>query len=385
MFRKYDSQWAGMWCRVGALAVGLVVLALVLTACAEGLGGTTPITRPLPTGAPATGTPTRVPMAAPPTPTATATPKPTVIAPPEAPEVPEPLAAFPADMVEVAQKPLLLRQARLVPAAEGLAQGTVEHLRMPSGERLRLSPDFRVRAEGVVEVVLLAADAGGLGSGHPLARLRAAEGSQEYPVPPDLTFQRVVLYGRAAGQVLAEASLGPEPACESPQEDAVLIRENPAEVDLACLRVDPIASLGRTGVPPDVDMGAYRLKVEGEVDRPLEWTLEDLARLPHTTEINLLVCSGFFADVAEWSGVPLAAVFEAAQVREGAGRVRVSGLDGYTWEFPLEDLLAEGVFLATQVNGQPLPPEHGYPVRLVVRGAYGNRWVKWVHRILVLP
>ncbi|MBC7225327.1 MAG: molybdopterin-dependent oxidoreductase [Anaerolineae bacterium] len=368
--------------------MALAVLVLVLAACQAGLEGPGAPTSPSPAAqAPATGTPTptTTPTAARPTPTATATPRPTVVAPPEAPEVPEPPAAFPSDMVELAQKPLLLRQGRLVPAAEGLAQGTVEHLRMPAGKRLRLSPDFRVQAEGVVEMVLLAEGADGLAAGHPLARLRAAEGGQEYPVPADLAFQRVVLYDREGRRVLAEASLGPEPACESVQEDVVLIRENPAEVDLACLRVDPVASLGRTGVPPDVDMEAYRLRVEGEVDRPLEWTLADLERLPHTSEINLLVCSGFFADVAEWSGVPLAAVLEAAQVREGAGRVRVSGLDGYTWEFPLEDVLAEGVFLATQVNGQPLPPEHGYPVRLVVRGAYGTRWVKWVHRILVLP
>jgi len=70
-------------------------------------------------------------------------------------------------------------------------------------------------------------------------------------------------------------------------------------------------------------------------------------------------------------------------VMQEASRVTLHALDGYSESFEMAEIVREGVFLAHTVNGQPLPPEHGYPIRLVVSGKYGARWVKWIERIEV--
>lgn len=95
---------------------------------------------------------------------------------------------------------------------------------------------------------------------------------------------------------------------------------------------------------------------------------------------------------AEWHGVPLARVLEPVRRPAGATAVLVSGVDhdqpdalrslpGASWVFPLASLEALGPFLATRMNGEPLTPHHGAPVRLVVPGWYGCAWIKWVNEI----
>jgi len=66
-----------------------------------------------------------------------------------------------------------------------------------------------------------------------------------------------------------------------------------------------------------------------------------------------------------------------------ADRVFFHGADGYTSYLTLEEAMDEGVFLACMVNGQVLPRGHGYTLRLVARGKYDGRWVKWLMRLEV--
>ena len=90
---------------------------------------------------------------------------------------------------------------------------------------------------------------------------------------------------------------------------------------------------------------------------------------------------------AEWTGVPLRGLLEEAGVDEGAVEVLFRGLDrgmeggeeqGYERSLPLEEALPEDVLLAYEMNGAPLPPQHGFPLRLVVPGWYGMASVKWL-------
>ena len=71
------------------------------------------------------------------------------------------------------------------------------------------------------------------------------------------------------------------------------------------------------------------------------------------------------------------------RVVDEANRAQVSfyAIDGYQRTFPLAEVLRDGVFLALKVNGQVLPKEHGYPLRLVMEGKEGNNWIKWVNHI----
>jgi DMSO/TMAO reductase YedYZ molybdopterin-dependent catalytic subunit len=99
--------------------------------------------------------------------------------------------------------------------------------------------------------------------------------------------------------------------------------------------------------------------------------------------------------VADWSGVPVSAILEPSKPRRKATRVVISGFDRYStssttsiagadWVFTLEQLQTANAFLATTINGQPLTPDHGAPVRLVVPGWYGCACIKWVNEITLV-
>lgn len=116
----------------------------------------------------------------------------------------------------------------------------------------------------------------------------------------------------------------------------------------------------------------------------LTLTYEALLAYPTVTELVLLICPGFFVDNAQWTGVPVATLLAQAGIKRDARRVAFHALDGYMQILRLEVVQKESVFLAHTVNGQVLPAEHGYSLRLVVKGEYGSKWVKWVERIEVM-
>jgi DMSO/TMAO reductase YedYZ molybdopterin-dependent catalytic subunit len=151
----------------------------------------------------------------------------------------------------------------------------------------------------------------------------------------------------------------------------------------ASATITPTAELATTGSTPIVDISSYRLKIDGFVDNPLSLTYDEIKKLPSVTGVILLICPDLFINNAQWTGVPVSSLLDAARVRPGATRITFTGIDGYTQSLAASATRDKGVFLAYIVNGEPLPPEQGYPLRLVVRGKTGNLWVKWIDRIEV--
>jgi DMSO/TMAO reductase YedYZ molybdopterin-dependent catalytic subunit len=161
---------------------------------------------------------------------------------------------------------------------------------------------------------------------------------------------------------------------------------------------------------PEVDPESWRLEVDGLVERPLSLSLEELRARPAVDEVVTLECAGNGRALvdphvtsqpwlleavgnARWSGTPLASLLEEAAVGEGAVEVLFTGLDrgveggeqqSYARSLPLDEALRGEVLLAYDVNGTALPPQHGFPLRLVVPGWYGMTSVKWLDRITVL-
>ena len=86
---------------------------------------------------------------------------------------------------------------------------------------------------------------------------------------------------------------------------------------------------------------------------------------------------------AVWKGFPLRDVLDRAIPLSGAVRVRLHGVDNYTDTIPLEKALKPTTLLAYEMNGAELPDRHGYPLRLIVPGYFGEKHVKWVTRIEV--
>ena len=160
--------------------------------------------------------------------------------------------------------------------------------------------------------------------------------------------------------------------------------------------VTPTAELHTTGTPQDVDIETYRLNVDGLVDTPLSLTYQDILAYPSVTEVVLLICPGVFADNAEWTGVPVWRVLEAAGISPEATKVRFEALPepsagAYPETRPFFNFLTldqikgnDSIFLAYKVNGETLPKEHGYPLRLVAKDQNGSVWVKWLGSMVVI-
>ncbi|WP_269821636.1 molybdopterin-dependent oxidoreductase [Nocardia yamanashiensis] len=137
--------------------------------------------------------------------------------------------------------------------------------------------------------------------------------------------------------------------------------------------------------PPRIDPMQWRLSIGGKVAHPLRLSLDDLAE--QAVEFDaVMVCvhntagSGR-AGNARWLGVPLTALFAHAVPEPGATRLVTRAVDGYTISLPLEPLRTGEWpgYLVIGMNGEPLPPEHGFPARVFVPGLYGQyTGAKWL-------
>ena len=146
---------------------------------------------------------------------------------------------------------------------------------------------------------------------------------------------------------------------------------------------DPTTNLHMTGTPQQIDLLQYRLKVTGKVDRPLELTYDELRCMPKIQTRAVLICPGFFEDVANWGGASLTAVLDQAGVQPGATSLSLNGADGYSAFVTLEQARMGNNYLAYEWEGQPVPILHGFPVRSVFPSLQGNKWVKWLIEIQV--
>ncbi len=156
--------------------------------------------------------------------------------------------------------------------------------------------------------------------------------------------------------------------------------------------------------PAMPDRQTWTLTVDGEVERPLRLTLEELSRMPQTSATCVLQCAGNGRALhrpvvpgvqwrygavgnARWTGVRVRDLLEKAGVKAGARHVHTFGSDDPPVKVPpfhrsleIEKIVEDGV-VATAMNGAPLPPLHGAPARLVVPGWAGDHWMKWLTRL----
>ncbi|SLK15867.1 sulfite oxidase [Arthrobacter sp. P2b] len=161
---------------------------------------------------------------------------------------------------------------------------------------------------------------------------------------------------------------------------------------------------------PDIDSASWHLRISGAVERALELSMAALRKDPAITVPVTLECAGNGRSLltprpmsqpwvmegvgtAHWTGVPLAYLLGKAGVLENAVEVVFTGADAgvqggvphhYARSLPIREALRADVVLAYKMNGTELPPQHGYPLRLVVPGWYGMASVKWLQSIEVV-
>jgi DMSO/TMAO reductase YedYZ molybdopterin-dependent catalytic subunit len=158
---------------------------------------------------------------------------------------------------------------------------------------------------------------------------------------------------------------------------------------------------------PAIDRDAWRLQIAGNVEKPIELSLERLQSLPRVTLPVTLECAGNgrarlqprpisqpwlneAVGTAHWTGTPLLALLESASVRRDTIELVFTGADhgiekGYEHDYarslPVSEAMRPEVLVAYEMNGRPLEPQHGFPARLIVPSWYGMTQVKWLTRI----
>jgi sulfane dehydrogenase subunit SoxC len=152
----------------------------------------------------------------------------------------------------------------------------------------------------------------------------------------------------------------------------------------------------------EIDPADHRLMINGLVEKPLVFTMEDIRRMPRVNRIHFLECAansgmewrgaqlngcqfthGMIHNLA-YTGVALKTVLDEAGLKPNAKWLMLEGGDasGMNRSLPIEKAL-DDVILAFAMNGEALRPEQGYPLRAVIPGWEGNMWVKWLRRIEV--
>ena len=166
-----------------------------------------------------------------------------------------------------------------------------------------------------------------------------------------------------------------------------LIGKNPATLDARNLEPTPLDEFGTMGLTDyAADLDKWRLQVNGEVNKPLRLRYEEITALPAIERNVLLICPGFFANHGTWKGLSIKVLLDSAEAHQGVTHVTIRGPEGRyesLQRYPIEDVLSDKVFLAYQVNGKPLPREHGFPLRTVAEDYYGYDWVKYVCKVTV--
>jgi DMSO/TMAO reductase YedYZ molybdopterin-dependent catalytic subunit len=210
------------------------------------------------------------------------------------------------------------------------------------------------------------------------------------------------------------------PQEETKLRDGRIVRsESPLNLEMPFATVDsfltPTKSFYvRTHFPiPALDRDAWLLQVEGEVEKPFAINYEQLMTLESVTAPVTLECAGNNRNflepkvkgvqwrlgavgTADWTGLPLSTLLDRAIPKPNACEVVLEGADGgmledpksppgelkFARSIPLEKARRD-VLLAYKMNGEDLPPEHGFPVRAIVPGWYAMASVKWLQRIIV--
>ena len=229
-----------------------------------------------------------------------------------------------------------------------------------------------------------------------------------FPLPGKARFTRRQMFALAAAGAGALSAADPE------KRDMIVRSARPEDLEMPVSgfadNITPIEHFFvRTHVyVPSVDAATFRLKVEGEVATPVELSLDELKQMPAVEIVAVAECAGNGRNFYEpyipgaqwqhgavgngrWKGVRLADVLKRAGIKASAVEVVFDGADSpigtmpdFQRAVPAKKALDPNTILAYEMNGQPLPAKHGYPLRVVAPGWASDCWTKWLSSIRVL-
>lgn len=139
------------------------------------------------------------------------------------------------------------------------------------------------------------------------------------------------------------------------------------------------------GDVPRFDPKTWDFRVTGLVEKPLRLTWEQFTRLPmKEVTVDMHCVTRWSRFDVRWEGVPFTELMKLVELKPGTKFAMALGENGYTTNIPIADLMRPTTLFAMKENGEPLPPEHGYPVRLVVPHLYAWKSAKWIRGIEIM-
>lgn len=149
--------------------------------------------------------------------------------------------------------------------------------------------------------------------------------------------------------------------------------------------IEPDALLINTfDATPQLDPQKFRLKVDGEVARPLSLSLAEIEAMPLRTMTIRHICVEGWSAIVQWGGIQLREIIARVQPASTVRYVYFSSADGYYESWDLASTVHPQTLLAYQMNGQPLPVENGAPLRLASPVKLGYKQSKWITQITFL-
>jgi len=206
----------------------------------------------------------------------------------------------------------------------------------------------------------------------------------------DESRRRVVAFvGVGVPVLLATAYLGKFFVALS-QKSQVPSSPNTADgISPALTPIDDFYVVSKNFVDPTVSASDWNLIIDGLVDNPKTYTYDQIKSRASTKHIATLECisnevGGEYISTGEWTGFPLHELLDEAGVKSGVVDVELHAADGYSDSFPIAKGMDPNTFLVYEIDGEPLPKEHGFPVRLLVPNIYGMKNVKWLTKITLV-
>ncbi|WP_227376688.1 sulfite oxidase-like oxidoreductase [Haladaptatus halobius] len=146
-------------------------------------------------------------------------------------------------------------------------------------------------------------------------------------------------------------------------------------------RTERFPVLSKSGTPR-WEMDSWEFTVTGAVENELTFSWREFTDLPQATQRQDFHCvTGWSRFDNEFTGVPFRTIAERADVADDAVHVLFESLDGYSTNLPLDECMRDGVLFVLELDGQPLPSEHGGPLRVVTPHKYAYKGAKWVNSV----
>ena len=142
-----------------------------------------------------------------------------------------------------------------------------------------------------------------------------------------------------------------------------------------------------SGNMPVFDPASWRLKIGGLVEQPVSLSYDELRALPHVEQVSTFHCvTGWTVNNVHWVGVRIGDVLDRARPKASGHALRFVSMEvPYVDYLTMPQAALRDVMLAYEMDGKPLPQEHGAPVRLIIPEMYGYKNVKWLQGIDVVP